>query len=123
MIGTKGKEGFIDALLDSEEYMENFGYNIVPYQRRRVLTGREEGERPFNIKSPRYDEYYRSILGFPQIIWQTQVRRFVPQDKKPTAGDPSLYLDMARGLSNKGITPPKVSAMNISLDQVPYRKK
>ena len=123
LIGTKGKEGFIDALLDSEEYMENFGYNIVPYQRRRVLTGREEGERPFNIKSPRYDEYYRSILGFPQIIWQTQVRRFVPQDKKPTAGDPSLYLDMARGLSNKGNTPPKVSAMNISLDQVPYRKK
>ncbi len=123
LIGTKGKEGFIDALLDSEEYMENFGYNIVPYQRRRVLTGREEGERPFNIKSPRYDEYYRSILGFPQIIWQTQVRRFVPQDKKPTAGNPSLYLDMARSLSNKGITPPKVSAMNISLDQVPYRKK
>ena len=123
LIGTKGKEGFIDALLDSDEYMENFGYNIVPYQRRRVLTGREEGERPFNIKSPRYDEYYRSILGFPQIIWQTQVRRFVPQDKKPTAGDPSLYLDMARGLSNKGNTPPKVSAMNISLDQVPYRKK
>ena len=123
LIGTKGKEGFIDALLDSEEYMENFGYNIVPYQRRRVLTGREEGERPFNIKSPRYDEYYRSILGFPQIIWQTQVRRFVPQDKKPTAGDPSLYLNMARSLSNKGNTPPKVSAMNISLDRVPYRKK
>ena len=123
LIGTKGKAGFIDALLDSEEYMENFGYDIVPYQRRRVLTGREEGERPFNIKSPRYDEYYRSILGFPQIIWQTEVRRFVPQDKKPTAGDPSLYLNMARSLSNKGTTPPKVSAMNISLDQVPYRKK
>jgi phycobilisome rod-core linker protein len=122
LIGTKGKAGFIDALLDSEEYMENFGYDIVPYQRRRVLTGREEGERPFNIKSPRYDEYYRSILGFPQIIWQTEVRRYTPQEKKPSAGSPALYLDMARSLPNRANNPPKVSAMNISLDRVPYRK-
>ena len=122
VIGTKGKAGFIDELLDSEEYMENFGYDIVPYQRRRVLTGREEGERPFNIKSPRYDAYYRGILGFPQIIWQTEVRRFTPQEQKATAGSPSLYLDMARSLPNRANVPSRVSAMNISLDKVPYRK-
>lgn len=122
VVATKGKEGFVDQLLDSEEYMENFGYDIVPYQRRRVLTGREEGERPFNIKSPRYNEYYRAILGFPQIIWQTEVRRFVPQEKKAQAGDPSGYLDMARSLPTRANVPPKVSAMNISLDKVPYRK-
>ena len=122
VVATKGKEGFVDRLLDSEEYMENFGYDIVPYQRRRVLTAREEGERPFNIKSPRYNEYYRAILGFPQIIWQTEVRRFVPQEKKAQAGDPSGYLDMARSLPTRANVAPKVSAMNISLDKVPYRK-
>ena len=98
-IATKGVQGFIDELLDTDEYMENFGYDIVPYQRRRVLPGREEGQRPFNIKSPRYDEYYRGILGFPKIAWQEEVRGFKPQEKKATAGNPSLYLDMARSLS------------------------
>ena len=122
VVATKGREGFVDQLLDSEEYMENFGYDIVPYQRRRVLPSRDGGEMPFNLKSPRYNEYYRAILGFPQIIWQTEVRRFVPQDKQPQAGDPSLYLNMARSLPNRANTPPRVSALNISLDKVPYRR-
>ena len=122
VVAKEGREAFIDKLLDSEEYMENFGYDIVPYQRRRVLTAREEGERPINIKSPRYDAYYRAILGFPQIIWQSEVRRYVPQEKKPTAGNPALYLDMARSLPNRANAPSRVSAMNISLDKVPYRK-
>ena len=121
-IATLGYEGFIDALLDSDEYMENFGYDIVPYQRRRVLAGRQTGEMPFNLKSPRYNEYYRAILGFPQIIWQTEVRRFKPQEQKPKAGNPALYLDMARSLPNRANVPGRVSAMNISLDKVPYRK-
>ena len=122
VFATKGKQGFIDQLLDSEEYMENFGYDTVPYQRRRVLPSRDGGELPFNIKSPRYDGYYRAILGFPQIIWQTEVRRFIPQDKQPKAGDPSLYMNMARSLPNRANIPPRISAMNISLDKVPYRK-
>ena len=88
VIATKGYQGFIDALLDSEEYLSNFGYNTVPCQRRRNLPGRELGELPFNIKSPRYDGYYRSILGFPQIIWQNAVRRFTPQENKVQAGSP-----------------------------------
>ena len=122
-IGTKGLAGFIDELLDSDEYMENFGYDIVPYQRRRVLAGRQTGERPFNIKSPRYDEYYRSILGFPQIIWQTEVRRFTPQEKQPKAGSPALYLNMARSLPNRSNAPSTNSATNIDyLSKVPYRK-
>lgn len=123
VVATKGKEGFIDQLLNSEEYMDNFGYDIVPYQRRRILASRDTGELPFNIKSPRYDEYYRAILGFPQIIWQTEVRRYVPQEQKAKEGDPSLYLSMARSLPNRANAPSRVSAMNISLDKVPYRKK
>ena len=122
VVVNKGIKGFVDELLNSDEYLENFGYDIVPYQRRRNLPSRELGERPFNIKSPRYDAYYRGILGFPQIIWQNQVRRFVPQEKQAKAGDPSLYLGMARSINAKGSAVPRVSALNISLDKVPYRR-
>ena len=122
-VATKGIEGFVDELLDSDEYMENFGYDVVPYQRRRVLAARQEGERPFNIKSPRYNEYYRSILGFPQIVWQTEVRRYTPQEAKPKAGSPALYLDMARSLPTRANAPNASSATNIDyLSKVPYRK-
>ncbi|BAZ46230.1 phycobilisome linker polypeptide [Chondrocystis sp. NIES-4102] len=122
-VATKGIEGFIDALLDSDEYMENFGYDTVPYQRRRVLASRDQGERPFNITSPRYDEYYRGILGFPQIIWQTEVRRYTPQEAKPKAGSPSLYLDMARSLPSRSNTPSNNSVSNLDyLSKVPNRQ-
>lgn len=122
-VATKGIAGFVDELLDSDEYMENFGYDVVPYRRRRVLAGREQGERPFNITSPRYDEYYRSILGFPQIIWQSEVRRYTPQEAKPKAGSPALYLDMARSLPRRASAPSTGSATNIDyLNKVPYRK-
>jgi phycobilisome rod-core linker protein len=53
VIATKGLHGFIDALLDSDEYIQNFGDDTVPYQRRRF------GERPFNLANPRYDGYWR----------------------------------------------------------------
>ena len=122
-VATKGIEGFVDELLDSDEYMENFGYDVVPYQRRRVLAARQEGERPFNLKSPRYDEYYRSILGFPQIIWQSEVRRYTPQEEKPKEGSPALYLDMARSLPTRANAPSATSATNINyMSKVPYRK-
>ncbi len=44
VLATSGLQGFIDALLDSEEYMNNFGYDTVPYQRRRILPQRGSGE-------------------------------------------------------------------------------
>ncbi|MEO0520030.1 MAG: phycobilisome rod-core linker polypeptide [Cyanobacteria bacterium P01_A01_bin.116] len=122
-IATKGVQGFVDELLDSDEYVENFGYDIVPYQRRRILPGREIGQRPVNIKSPRYNEYYRGILGFPQIIWQDEVRGFKPQEKKATAGNPALYLDMARGVNARPAATPRVNTATINIGaSVPYRK-
>lgn len=122
VIATKGLKGFIDDLLNSDEYLENFGYSTVPYQRRRVLAGRAEGERPFNIKSPRYNEYYRAKLGFPQIVWQTIVRSYVPQEKQAKAGDPSLFLKMAQSINPTVNVPQGVSPMNIDIEKsVPYR--
>lgn len=124
VVATKGIVGFVDELLNSEEYLSAFGYDTLPYQRRRVLPSRTEGERPFNIKSPRYDAYHRAKLGFPQIIWQTTVRSYVPQDKKPKAGSPALFLDMARGINPKGNPPQQISSSNIDIEKsVPYRRR
>jgi phycobilisome rod-core linker protein len=120
VICTKGLAAFVDELLNTDEYMENFGYDTVPYQRRRSLASREQGETPFNIKSPRYDAYYRSQLGFPQVVWQNAVRRFRTPDREPQAGDPALFLNMARSarIPNVNI---RVSTADISLASVPYR--
>ncbi|MEB3335946.1 MAG: phycobilisome rod-core linker polypeptide, partial [Leptolyngbyaceae bacterium] len=49
VVMSKGVKGFVDALLNSDEYIDAFGENTVPYQRRRVLPGRATGELPFNI--------------------------------------------------------------------------
>jgi phycobilisome rod-core linker protein len=56
VIASKGLHGFIDAVVDSEEYRQNFGDDIVPYQRRRY------NERPFNLVNPRYSDYWRGRL-------------------------------------------------------------
>ncbi|MEA5537140.1 phycobilisome rod-core linker polypeptide [Crocosphaera sp. XPORK-15E] len=123
VVATKGYGGFIDELLNSDEYLENFGYDTVPFQRRRNLPGREAGETPFNIKSPRYDGYYRTILGFPQIVWQNEIRRYVPQDQKAKAGDPANFLGVARSLpSAKGNPTGRVSTGNLDyMSAVPRR--
>ncbi|MCF2150739.1 phycobilisome rod-core linker polypeptide [Desmonostoc muscorum LEGE 12446] len=123
VVATKGIKGFIDQILDSEEYLSNFGYSTVPYQRRRILPSRAEGELPFNIKSPRYEDYHRAKLGFPQIIWQVEVRRFIPQEQKPKAGDPSQFLGMAQSINATGNAPQRVSSFNIDIEKsVPYRQ-
>ncbi len=120
---TKGIVGFVDALLNTKEYIDAFGYDIMPYQRRRVLPGRSAGEMPFNLKSPRYDAYYRRILGFPKSIWQSTVKTYTPQDKVPKAGSPANFLAMARNVGATGNAPQTVSAQNIDIERsVPYRK-
>ncbi len=124
VVATKGPLGFINALVDSDEYLENFGYDKVPYQRRRVIAQRNQGETPFNLKTPRYGEYHRNQLGFPQIIWQTSVRRFVPQEKQVKAGDPSMFLGMAKDVTPATNTITRVAVGDINIaTMVPYRKK
>ncbi len=123
VVVNTGIEGFIDALLESEEYLENFGYDTLPYQRRRVLPGRREGERPTNITMPRYDEYYRTILGFPKMVMSGPIRRFSGSQKPLGSGSPSYFLDMARGVT---VGPQMASMPNIkNMDfksKVPYRR-
>jgi phycobilisome rod-core linker protein len=121
VIGTKGRAGFINDLLNSDEYLENFGDSIVPFQRRRVLPS-GASELPFNIQSPRYDAYYRGKLGFPKASWQAAVRGYIPQEKKAKAGDPSLYLSMAKSLGKIGNQPQSISPYNIDYNSLVPRR-
>ncbi|AKG24622.1 phycobilisome rod-core linker polypeptide [Calothrix sp. 336/3] len=124
VVMTKGVKGFVDELLNSDEYIENFGENTVPYQRRRILPSRAVGEIPFNITSPRYDAYHRNQLGFPQPIWQESVRNFRSYDRQPKTGDPTLFLSMAESISPKGGKPNYKSISDIDIEKtVPYRRR
>lgn len=71
VIATRGLNGFIDALVDSDEYRQNFGDDIVPYQRRRF------NERPFNLVNPRYNDHWRDRQTLQSLSGRSyhQVRR------------------------------------------------
>jgi phycobilisome rod-core linker protein len=80
-IATVGWDGFVDALLDSQEYQENFGDSTVPYQRRRYKG------RPFNLVTPRYDDYWRDKLENERYKW----------------GDINNFLEMARKINPRPV--------------------
>lgn len=122
VVMTKGVKGFIDELLDSDEYLENFGENTVPYHRRRILPNRAIGERPFNISSPRYDDYHRDQLGFPQPIWQEAVRAFRSYQQQTKVGDPALFLDMAKDLNPQARKSSFTSTANININRAVPRR-
>jgi phycobilisome rod-core linker protein len=63
VIAEQGLPAFIDALIDSPEYLETFGEDQVPYQRSRVLAGQSVGTMPFNQQAPRYNAYWRDTMA------------------------------------------------------------
>jgi phycobilisome rod-core linker protein len=88
-IATRGIQGFIDDLLNSDEYLDNFGDNTVPYQRRRILPQRTQGELPFE-RMARYDKYHLANI---------------PKQSAQFAGAGAARLDYTRWEWQK--TPPK----------------
>jgi phycobilisome rod-core linker protein len=64
VLATKGLKGFIDDLLNTPEYINNFGNNTVPYQQRRVLQQKSKGDLPFT-RVARYGTEYRDNLPTP----------------------------------------------------------
>jgi phycobilisome rod-core linker protein len=66
VIATKGIQSFIDELLNGAEYLDNFGDNTVPYQRRRILQQQTQGELPFE-RMARYDKYH--LANLPKQTW------------------------------------------------------
>lgn len=66
VIATKGIKGFVDELLNSDEYINSFGHDFVPEQRRRILPQRQQGELPFE-RMARYGTDYRDQLPQPSM--------------------------------------------------------
>ncbi|PSB16019.1 phycobilisome rod-core linker polypeptide CpcG2 [filamentous cyanobacterium CCP2] len=93
-IATEGFDGFVDQVVDSDEYTTNFGDTTVPYQRRRYK------DRPFNLVTPRYGDYWRDRLD--------------EQSYKP--GKISNFLDMARSIQ---ITPAQYNTVQTDRIQIP----
>ena len=54
IIAEKGFNYFIDYILDSDEYMTRFGYDITPREFSRILPGRAIGSIPLYQQYPRY---------------------------------------------------------------------
>lgn len=92
-IATAGFDGFVDALVDSEEYTTSFGENIIPYQRRRYK------DRPFNLVTPRYSDYWRDKQEEERYKW----------------GDVKNFLELARSLKIKPVNFVQVKTDNISI--------
>lgn len=100
VLADKGFEAFVKLLVSSEEYAENFGETIVPYQRRRMIAQRSKGEIPFNLKTPRMTTEYSNKQNAAQLLSSTGVRKFRPQEQAPKAGDPALFLSMVSEVSS-----------------------
>ena len=92
-VATLGWGGFVDALVDSEEYQKNFGDTTVPYQRRRFK------DRPINLVTPRYGNYWRDKLDSERYKW----------------GDINNFMDMARSINPTPVIPKPVQTANIQI--------
>lgn len=118
-IGTLGFHGFVDALVDSEEYTEAFGDTIVPYQRKRM-----EG-RPFNLVTPRYGEDFRETAGTVKTDWRFTLDQYYSrkfQERRLPEGDPRKYRDLAAAVTPQRNYAQRVSAFDIDyLKEVPVR--
>ena len=122
-IATQGFNGFVNELVDSDEYTENFGDQTVPYQRRRM------GGRPFNLVTPRYDGNYRAKAGIGYIDWNYVLIRYYQkraqerQQLFPQAGDPQQYRSLARSVDTRPQTRPVVAVQELDfLAKVPRRR-
>ena len=92
-VATLGWGSFVDALVDSEEYQSNFGDSTVPYQRRRYK------DRPINLVTPRYGNYWRDKLETERYKW----------------GNVQNFMDMARSINPTAVIPKPVQTANIQI--------
>ena len=118
---TRGVKGMVDDILNGQEYLDAFGYDMVPYHRNRVVGSRDLGETPFNITSPRYDAYYRGILGFPQIIFTGSARSYPERARQRRGGFPEDYLPWVRTLPALRSPAAATGISGNFLAKVPYR--
>ncbi len=92
-IATLGWGRFVDALIDSDEYTQAFGDYTVPYQRRRYK------DRPFNLVTPRYGDYWRDKEEAARYKW----------------GDVNNFLELARSIKTTPVKQEQVQTANIKI--------
>ena len=64
IIAEKGFNYFIDYILDGEEYMQRFGYDIAPSEVSRILPGPQKGSVPLYQQYPRYGiEWQKNLIS------------------------------------------------------------
>jgi phycobilisome rod-core linker protein len=118
-IGTLGFHGFVDALVDSDEYTQNFGDYTVPYQRKRMQN------RPFTFL-PRYGEDYRETAGTAKTDWRITLENFYSrksQERRLPEGDPGKFRGIAASITTPKNYAQRVSAFDIDyLNKVPTRR-
>lgn len=71
VIAEKGFVSFVDKILESDEYMKNFGYDGIPAQRGRLIPGRSIGEMPIYQQFPRYGKEWRDVLVEREFVNKT----------------------------------------------------
>jgi phycocyanin-associated rod linker protein len=89
---TKGYEAEINSYIDSLEYQQNFGDNVVPYYRDLVTTG--VGQR---------------TVGFTRVF--QLYRGYANSDRAQSQTRPRLTWDLARNIASP-ISPPSAGALS-----------
>ncbi|MEN9223893.1 MAG: phycobilisome rod-core linker polypeptide [Thermostichus sp. HHBFW_bins_43] len=107
IIATQGLDGFIDAVVDSEEYNTAFGDDVVPYQRRRL------SEAPANLVTPRYGARWRDVSGVKRST--REVVRTYRLTRPPKPGEPENFLNMARMLNPTPAVRQNISVFDLKI--------
>ena len=75
----------------------------------------------FNITTPRYDEYHRNKLGFPQIIFSGDIKRLPERAKIKRGGNPADYMDWVGSMGAVNMPGSQAQTSGDYMSRVPYR--
>ena len=92
IIAQKGFANFVDQILESDEYMINFGYDGTPAQRGRLIPGRPIGDMPIYQRFPRYGEEWKNALIEREFVNKTFTTGGVRSEMKSLVGKPPEWL-------------------------------
>ena len=95
VIAEQGFSGFVDAVLDSAEYLDAFGYDDVPGQRSRVIPGAPTGEMPIYQRFPRYGSDHRDMLWEQKLQTKDELSELPVWMREPPAWAKKLWLGLA----------------------------
>ena len=82
----------MDQILESDEYMTNFGYDGAPAQRGRLIPGRSTGDMPIYQRFPRYGEEWKNSLIEREFVNKTFTTGGVSGTMNSLVGKPPEWL-------------------------------